>query len=301
MELPSTTLAQFKGNGFDGRKAYAPQETDGQAFFDDGREIELLHFVYRYPQVAKLRDNPSKVLEAIDEYGRTKKYLMNVGDDKGKIVTDLIAEVKPNTMVELGGYVGYSAILFGDAVRRAGGHRYFSLERNPEFAAVIMSLVDLAGLSDIVKVVVGRSGDSIKRLHRNGTLQRIDLMFLDHYKPAYTSDLKLCEHLGLVTPGSVLAADNVIKPGNPPYLEYVRSTVAQKRKLYGKGEPNGAETSEFAERTKNQYKKREGEETLSTEIKGNPKLIYESKLVHSFEPTGVPDGVEITRCVGEEK
>ena len=227
------------------------------------------------------------MLRAIDEYGRTKKYLMNVGEDKGKIVTDLIAEVKPRTMVELGGYVGYSALLFGNAVREAGGRRYISLERNPEFAAVIMSLVDLAGLGDVVKVVVGPSAQSIKRLHGDGTLKHIDLMFLDHYKPAYTTDLKLCEHLGLVNPGSVLAADNVIKPGNPPYLAYVRSSVAEKRERYESGETE-KETAEFADRTKNQYIKREGEEKLSTEIKGNPNLRYESKLVHSFEPTGVP-------------
>ncbi|MCJ1286754.1 hypothetical protein MMC26_006100 [Xylographa opegraphella] len=284
---------------FDEKKAYVAQEEEGTAFFDDGREIELLHFLYSHPSIDEIRGSPSKMLQAIDEYGRTKKYLMNVGEDKGKIVTDLIAEIKPKTMVELGGYVGYSALLFGNAVREAGGHRYLSLERNPEFAAVIMSLVDLAGLSDVVKVVVGPSAQSIKRLHADGTLQHIDLMFLDHYKPAYTTDLKLCEHLGLVTPGSLLAADNVIKPGNPPYLAYVRSTVAEKREQYESGE-SGKETAEFAERTRNQYIKREGEEKLSTEIKGNPNLRYESKIVHSFEPTGVPDGIEITRCVAEE-
>ena len=228
------------------------------------------------------------MLQALDEYGRTKKYLMNVGEDKGRIVTDLIAEVKPQTMVELGGYVGYSALLFGDAVRRAGGKRYFSLERNPEFAAVIMSLIDLAGLSDVVKVVVGPSADSIKRLHTNGVLQHIDMMFLDHYKPAYIADLKLCEHLGLVTPGSVLAADNVISPGNPPYLEYVRSSVVQKRERYERGDVSKEATSEFANRTKNQYASREGQERLGTEIKGNPNLQYESRLANSFEPTGDP-------------
>ena len=180
------------------------------------------------------------------------------------------------------------ALLFGDAVREAGGKRYFSLERNPEFAAVIMSLVDLAGLSDVVKVVVGSSAESIKRLHATGVLQHIDLMFLDHYKPAYTTDLKLCEHLKLVTPGTVVAADNVIKPGNPPYLEYVRSSVQKKCELYETGDSNGADTNGFGDRWKNQYQKREGEENLSTEIKGNPNLVYESKLVYSFEPTGVP-------------
>lgn len=83
---------------FDQSKAYAAQEEEG-AFFDDGREIELLHFVYSHPNIQKIRGSPENVLAAIDEYGRTKKYLMNVGEDKGRIVTDLIAEVKPDTMV----------------------------------------------------------------------------------------------------------------------------------------------------------------------------------------------------------
>lgn len=84
--------------GFDQSKAYAAQEEEG-SFFDDGREIELLHFVYSHPNIEQIRGSPENVLAAIDEYGRTKKYLMNVGEDKGRIVTDLIAEVKPKTMV----------------------------------------------------------------------------------------------------------------------------------------------------------------------------------------------------------
>ena len=39
-------------------------------------------------------------------------------------------------------------------------------------------------------------------------MRRIDLLFLDHYKPAYTRDLKLCEELGLVAQGSIYVADN---------------------------------------------------------------------------------------------
>ncbi|KAF3005910.1 hypothetical protein E8E13_009640 [Curvularia kusanoi] len=282
---------------FDQSKAYAAQEEDG-AFFDDGREIELLHFVYSHPNIEKIRGSPENVLAAIDEYGRTKKYLMNVGEDKGRIVTDLIAEVKPQTMVELGGYVGYSCVLFGAAVRKAGGQRYFSLERDPAFAAVIMSLVDLAGLSDVVKVIVGSSDESIARLYQSGQLKHIDLMFLDHYKPAYTTDLKLCEELGLITEGSVLAADNVIKPGNPPYLEYVRSSVDEKLK---KAKQSGnSNTQGIAETNVKMYEKRYGEAKFN-QSPGKPTLIYESKLVNSYEPTGVPDGIEITRCTGEQK
>jgi catechol O-methyltransferase len=81
---------------FDDAKAYAPQE---ETFFDDGREIELLHFIYGRSDIEELRGSPQRVLAAIDEFARTQKYLMNVGEDKGRIVTDTIKEVKPKTMV----------------------------------------------------------------------------------------------------------------------------------------------------------------------------------------------------------
>lgn len=287
-------MAQQTKNGFQG-EAYQPQE---DVFFDDGREIELLHFIYNHPSLAQMRGNPDKVLDAIDEYGRTKKYLMNVGSFKAKIVTDLIKEVKPKIMVELGGYVGYSTIAFGAAVRESGGQRYYSLERNPEFGAVITSLLDLAGLGDFVKVEIGGSAQSIKRLFKDGTLKHIDMLFLDHWKPAYTTDLKLCEELGLVGPGSVYAADNVVKPGNPPYLEYVRSTVAQKRKAYQ--ETAGLDEGQFSKWVQTQYLGREGDEILDRKVRGNPNLVYESQFVEGWEPSGVPDAVEVTRCKGVE-
>lgn len=188
--------------------------------------------------------------------------------------------------MELGGYIGYSCILFGAALKAAGGKRYYSLERNPEFGAVIASLVHLAGLSDTVHVEIGSSDASLARLHKSGLLKKIDLMFLDHYKPAYTTDLKLCEELGMVGKGSVLAADNVIKPGNPPYLEYVRSSVAEKREAASKGGESKVD-ERFAERASKQYSNRVAEEKLGATV-GNPNLIYESRLINSFEPTGVP-------------
>lgn len=85
-------------SNFDSAKAYAPQEV-GTAFFDDGREIELLHYVYSHPNLESIRGSSEKLPETIDEYGRTKKYLMNVGEDKGRIVCDRIQEVRPKTMV----------------------------------------------------------------------------------------------------------------------------------------------------------------------------------------------------------
>jgi catechol O-methyltransferase len=178
-------------------------------------------------------------------------------------------------------------------LKQAGGEKYYSLERNAEFAHVMTSLIDIAGLSSIVEVIVGPSSDSLRKLHADGVLSHIDMMFIDHYKPAYLPDLKLCEELGLVGQGTVLAADNVIKPGNPPYLEYVRSSVETKKKKAAQASgTNGTES--FTDRYSKQYAKREGAEHLDTELRGDPLLVYQSELIESFEPTGVPVSKSLT-------
>jgi len=189
---------------------------------------------------------------------------MNVGEMKGSHITSLISTLRPKVCLELGGYVGYSTIMFGSAVKEAAAGsaaRYYCLEYNPVFAAIIMALVDLAGLSDFVKVVIGPSTSSISRLAAEGVLKDgVDFMFLDHLKPLYTPDLKLCESLGLIKVGTVLAADNMVKPGNPPYHKYVNMSPSEKAAE--------AEGKRGAER-------------------GDPTLRYENEWVESWEPQAV--------------
>ncbi|KAE8153528.1 S-adenosyl-L-methionine-dependent methyltransferase [Aspergillus avenaceus] len=260
---------------------------------DDEDELDLLDFIFAQPNREEIQGNPQKVLDLIDEFGK-ERHLIHVGVGKGRVVTDLIAERKPQAMIELGGYVGYSAILFGDAVRRAGGKRYYSLEVNPEFAAIATLLVDLAGLRDFVKILVGRSDQSLHNLYSSGEVPQVDIMFIDHYKPAYTTDLKLCEQLGMIVPDvSVVIADNVLYPGNPPYLEYVRSTVEQKRLAAEKGPVQIYNTEGIPERSVAVFLGKDSAPLF--EIVGNPNLVYESTL---NQPEGLRDAVEITRCVG---
>lgn len=121
--------------------------------------------------------------------------------------------------------MGYSTVAFGAVTRDNGGGRYLPLEENPGFAAVLSSLCDLAGLRDTMKVVVGSSDQSLRRLHAEGVLKHIDLLFLDHLKPLYTRDLKIYKSLGMITENNVIVADNVVRLGNSPYLEYVNTSI----------------------------------------------------------------------------
>jgi len=228
--------------------------------------------------VSELRGNPVKILAAIDTFAQSVTGLINIGEAKGVIVTSLIAKHKPLSMLELGGYIGYSAIMFGSALKQAGGKKYYSVEKNPLFAAVAASLLDLAGLGDTVRVLVGTGAEGVQRLVDEGVLcnteAKLGMLFFDHHKPSYTADLKLCERLGLVGAGTMLVADNMILPGNPPYAEWVRASVDEKR-----------EKSAGA---------------LSAEDLGNPNLQYQSRFVKSFEPSGMEDALEITECLGIE-
>jgi catechol O-methyltransferase len=70
----------------------------------DGREEDCLLYVKTHAQ----RGNATDVYHTIDEYGWTKKFLMNVGDDKGDILIKALEEKNPRYVLELGAYVGYS-------------------------------------------------------------------------------------------------------------------------------------------------------------------------------------------------
>ena len=192
----------------------------------DGREVTLLKYIYNHPDLDKLRNSPADVCRVMDEFAAKEDFLINIGSDKGEKVREIIEKQKPIVLVELGGYVGYSAIFFADAMRRAGkadGLRLWSLEFDPLIASIAMNLIELAGLSDIVKVVVGSAADSLKRLKAEGKLTAADVVFLDHVEELYVQDFKVCEELGLLKSGSLVIADNVVRPGAPEYREYVRS------------------------------------------------------------------------------
>ncbi|QLI69762.1 uncharacterized protein G6M90_00g066430 [Metarhizium brunneum] len=251
-------------------KLYKPEQT---ICYGDGREQDLLKFIQDHPRYKQMQDSPLEVLSAVDEYGAQYNFLMNVGKDKGRIVAQQISKQQPRVMVELGCYVGYSAILFGSIHRQCGGTKYISLEINPDFAAVASAMIQLAGLHEHIEIVIGPCEVSLREARTSGRLKTIDLLFLDHQKSAYVGDLMLCEDLGLIDSGSVLVADNVISPGAPGYLEYVRASKDERNDLRVKAAQNSAPS-----------------------VNPQTGLTYDSTLYRGFEPTGEPDGIEISLC-----
>ena len=84
-----------------------------------------------------------------------------------------------------------------------------------------------AGVADRITCVVGTIADggaTLDALARDHGLAAgtLDLLFIDHDKAVYLSDLVRIVDRGWLHPGSVVVADNVLVPGAPKYRAYMR-------------------------------------------------------------------------------
>ncbi|XP_073415171.1 catechol O-methyltransferase-like [Dendrobates tinctorius] len=181
------------------------------------KEKRILEFV---KQNAAEGDAQS-VLDHIDQYCSQKEWAMNVGDEKGLILDNVVIETNPTTTLELGTYCGYSAIRISRLLKP--GCRLFTVEMNPEYAAVAKEMIKFAGVQDKVEILQGSTEEIIPSLKAKIGVDHVDFVFMDHFKEHYASDTKLLEECGVIKTGSVILADNVVCPGAPDFLEYVRT------------------------------------------------------------------------------
>ena len=172
--------------------------------------------VLTYIEKCAAPGDANAVLQAFEYFG--KKYPMySIGSTKGKILDSAVAKAKPRRIVEVGSFLGYSAVRM--AAKLPADGTLACVEGNPEFARTAEGVVARAGLSDRVRFFVGLASDEIPGVAK--TIGRADLIFLDHCKECYAPDLARLERAGLVAKGTVVVADNVVYPGAPGFLEKV--------------------------------------------------------------------------------
>ncbi|KAL3491012.1 S-adenosyl-L-methionine-dependent methyltransferase [Aspergillus germanicus] len=201
------------------------KQTPATIWHGDGREKALQTHILALPH---LKNKATAILAEIDTWATANNHcMMTIGPDRSNVITEIIRSTRPRTMAEFGGYVGYSAILFGDEVRKAGGERYVSFEADTEYASIARSLVQFAGLGEFVEIRVGSCSDTLGEFVMEGTRDgeevdvSFDVLFVDHAEELYLSDLRICERLGLVRRGSVVVADNVGGEKARAYVEWV--------------------------------------------------------------------------------
>lgn len=179
----------------------------------DRREAAL-EFARR---IARPGDSAS-VLAALDRFAREDRFLMNVGPEKGLLLVEELGKIGPNARVlELGSFVGYSAILMARQLSDAG--RIISIDVSPESSEVSRAMASLAGVEKRIEFLTGSANDRLDALEGP-----FDLVFLDHWKDLYKPDTEKILARGLLKDGGVIVADNLGPMfGDNPYLAWMQA------------------------------------------------------------------------------
>ena len=152
------------------------------------------------------------VIDDMDRDERRRHFSVTVED--GRVLRALVESIGAKRVVEVGTSTGYSDLWIALALRTTGGS-LTTYEIDPVLAKIAEQNFKLAGLSDLVTVVVGDAHALVKEYEGP-----IDILFIDADKPGYVDYLETL--LPQVRPGGLILAHNPANLKNAPgYIEAV--------------------------------------------------------------------------------
>ena len=129
----------------------------------------VLNYVFKNAK----QDDPQSVLNTIDSFvSETGTFLMNVGPEKGKLLAETIKDNKPLNTLELGSFLGYSAIIIAMFLPEAGS--LVSVDHDKDSVAASKEIVKYAGLENKVHFINSTSDEAI-----NALKESFDFIFID--------------------------------------------------------------------------------------------------------------------------
>ena len=170
-------------------------------FFFNIEEYILNHSDSEDPVLAELnRETNLKIL----------RPRMLSGHLQGKILEMLSKMIRPEKILELGTYTGYSAICLAKGLQENG--KLYTIEINDELEDIITKYIDKANLTEKIKLHFGDARSIIPEIN-----EQFDLVFIDADKREYLEYYNLV--FDFVRPGGFILADNVLWSGKVIELE----------------------------------------------------------------------------------
>lgn len=144
------------------------------------------------------------------------------GHVQGRLLSMFSQMIRPQRILELGTFTGYSALCLAEGLTENG--KLITIEHNDEMESAIRRNLALSPLGDKIKLVIGDAKEELKRLGERR--EAFDLVFIDADKKEY------CDYLDLVLPlmrsGGWILADNTLWDGHiiDPAYDKDKQTVA---------------------------------------------------------------------------
>ena len=148
----------------------------------------------------------SQVLRELREhcYSHYEDKAMLSGFVQGRILSMFSHMVRPKVVLEIGTYLGYSALCFAEGLADSG--KVITLDIQEDTNAVARSFVEKSDFADSIEFHLGFATDIIPTLD-----ETFDLVFIDADKPNYSNYYDLV--FDKVRAGGFIIADNVLWSG----------------------------------------------------------------------------------------
>ncbi len=161
----------------------------------------------------------SQVLQELRShcYAHYADSSMLSGFYQGRVLSMLSHMIRPNVVLEIGTYLGYSALCFAEGL--ADGGKVITLDVQEDTNAVARSFVAKTEYLDRIEFHLGNAVDVIPTLP-----ETFDLVFIDADKPNYSNYYSLV--FDRVRPGGFIIADNVLWSGKVIEPEMDENTQA---------------------------------------------------------------------------
>jgi caffeoyl-CoA O-methyltransferase len=158
-------------------------------------------------QYAERHSSPEPlILKKINRETHTSvaKARMLSGHVQGRLLSMVSNMVKPQTILEIGTYTGYSAICLAEGLLPSG--KLITIDVNEELEEKVRGYFREAGLESVVDYIIGSALDIIPTLDLS-----FDLVFIDADKKNYSRYFDLV--IDKVRSGGYILADNVLWSG----------------------------------------------------------------------------------------
>lgn len=158
----------------------------------------------QYAEVFTSSEN--NVLRQLREhcYANFEDKAMLSGFVQGRLLSIFSHMIRPSLVLEIGTYLGYSALCFAEGL--AEGGKVITLDIQEDTNAVARSFVERSEFADRIEFHLGFATDIIPSFS-----ETFDLVFIDADKPNYSNYFDLV--IDKVPSGGYIIADNVLWSG----------------------------------------------------------------------------------------